>query len=176
MTRLPRSALPAYGVFHVTVRGVDRGPIVLDDRDRERWLALRRDSAARFGLVTHAYCLMTNHYHLVVESAMHQISLALHRLNGGYAVGFNRRHLRSGHLYGQRPQLRTIESDEYLHAACAYVRANPVRAGLCSRPGDWRWAGSDVYAGAADGRCTGASAGAHEQSGEESPPRPLRLR
>lgn len=143
MPRRPRSSLPSYGVFHVSIRGVDQRAIVLDDFDRLRWTSLRDDAAARFELITYVYCLMTNHYHWVVEASLKQVSLAAHRLNGIYAQGFNRRHARTGHLYSQRPDVRTVEDDDYFDDACDYVLANPVRAGLCPRPADWRWSGSD---------------------------------
>jgi REP element-mobilizing transposase RayT len=116
---------------------------VLDDEDREAWMLLRAEAAARFELVTYAYCLMTNHYHVVVEAGLRRISLFAHRLNGLYAQGFNTRRSRTGHLFGQRPDIRVVADDEYLSDACAYVRANPVRAGLFGTPADWRWAGSD---------------------------------
>jgi putative transposase len=143
MPRRPRSSLPSYGVFHVSIRGVDRRPIVVDEFDRRRWVSLREEAAVRFELITYVYCLMTNHYHWIVEASLKQVSLAAHRLNGIYAQGFNRRHGRTGHLYEQRPDLRRVEADDYLEDACDYVRANPVRAGLCVRPGDWPWSGSD---------------------------------
>jgi putative transposase len=135
------SSLPDYGVFHVSTRGVDRAPIVLDDFDRTRWLGLRRDAEERFELITYVFCLMTNHYHLIVEAGIRQVSLALHRLNGIYAQGFNLRHGRSGHLYQSRPDIRSIADDDYFEGACDYVRPTPVRAGLCARPGDWPWSG-----------------------------------
>lgn len=143
MPRRPRSALPAYGVFHLSIRGVDRCPIVADDFDRRRWMSLREEAAARFELITYVYCLMTNHYHWIVEASLQQVSLAAHRLDGLYAQGFNRRHARTGHLFAQWPDIRTIEDGDYFEDACDYVRANPVRSGLCTRSADWRWSGSD---------------------------------
>ena len=141
-------------------------------------MTLRAEAASRFDLITYAFCLMGNHYHLVVESALSHVSLAVHRLNGLYAQAFNRRHTRTGHLYEQRPAVRAVDDDAYLERACEYVRANPVRAGLCLDPADWRWSGSDfdgAYPGTA-ARCTGASAGAHEHSGDTSPARPFSSR
>jgi REP element-mobilizing transposase RayT len=128
-------------VYHLTTRGVDRLPIVLDDEDREYWMALRAEAAARFEIVTYAFCLMGNHWHAIVGGSLRRVSRFAHRLNGLYAQGFNTRRARSGHLFGQRPDIRVIADDEYLDAACAYVRANPVRAGLCASPRDWPWAG-----------------------------------
>ncbi len=143
MTRRPRLWLPSYGTYHMTTRGVDRMPIVEDDFDRRRWVSLRRDAFGRFEIATYAWCLMTNHYHAIVEGSLTDISRALQRLNGVYAQRFNARHVRTGHLYEQRPDIRLVADDEHFENGCDYVRANPVRAGLCMRAGDWPWAGSD---------------------------------
>ena len=85
---------------------------------------------------------MPNHYHLVVESRRETLSRALHRVNGVYAEEFNAKYGRSGHLWGDRFALWQIRDDEHLHAACAYVLANPVRAGLCETVADWPWSRS----------------------------------
>ena len=85
---------------------------------------------------------MPNHYHLVVECARDLLSRALHRVNGRYAERFNRKYTRSGHLWGDRFALWQIRDEEHLHAACAYVIANPVRAGLCERADEWGWSAS----------------------------------
>jgi putative transposase len=85
---------------------------------------------------------MPNHYHLIVECPRDLLSRALHRLNGKYASQFNLKYGRSGHLWGDRFALWLIRDERHLRAACAYVLANPVRAGLCERPSDWPWSGS----------------------------------
>jgi REP element-mobilizing transposase RayT len=146
MARHPRSLLPD-GFFHVTARGVDGCPIFGDDDDRRRFLELVAEVVERWRWRCHALCLMPNHYHLVVESLRRDLSSGLHRLNGVYAQGFNHRHARTGHLFGDRFHARTIESEEYLVAACLYVVANPVRAGLCAEAEDWPWARSRWAAG-----------------------------
>ena len=87
----------------------------------------------------HALCLMTNHYHLVVETPRPQLSAGFHRLNGVYAQRFNNRHERRGHLFGDRFWSSVIDSEEYLAAVCRYVLGNPVRAGLCELSHDWPW-------------------------------------
>ena len=141
MGRLPRSALPSYGIYHVTSRGVDRCAIAADDDDRDFWLALTRRTGARFGWDWHAYCLLTNHFHLVVEVALERLSRGMHRLNGIYAQHFNDRHRRGGHLFGDRFHARVIRDDAHLEAACAYVRSNAARAGLCAPDEAWPWSG-----------------------------------
>jgi REP element-mobilizing transposase RayT len=83
---------------------------------------------------------MPNHYHLIVEATRGDLSLGMHRLNGRYAQRFNQRHDRVGHLFQNRFASYVIENDEHYERAMAYVRANPVEAGLCHRIADWPWA------------------------------------
>jgi REP element-mobilizing transposase RayT len=113
-----RSELPS-GIFHVATRGVADDPIFRDDIDRKCFLTLLGSAVARHGWTCHAYCLMTTHYHLILETEQQDLSLGMRRLNGGYAKSFNERHNRRG-----------------------YVLENPVRAGLCERASDWPW--SDI--------------------------------
>ena len=139
MARLPRSTFPAFGIWHVTTRGVARQRVYRDGDDGRGFLEELEQAMLRFQLHGHAYCLMPNHYHLVVESPRETLSRALHRVNGVYAEEFNVKYGRSGHLWGDRFALWQIRDDEHLHAACAYVLANPVRAGLCETAADWPW-------------------------------------
>jgi putative transposase len=140
MPRLPRYLLPVEGVYHVTARGVARCAISHDD-DRRFFLALLARAVRRADWTCHAFCLMPNHYHVVVETVLERLSRGLHRLNGDYAQAFNQRHGRSGHLFGDRFAAFAIRDDEHLRQACEYVLQNPVRAGLCERAADWRWGG-----------------------------------
>jgi len=139
MTRVPRSTLPD-GFFHVSARGVDREtPLFRDASDRTTFLHLLRSAADRNEWACHALCVMSTHYHLVVESTREQLSSGLQLLNCGYATHFNRRYGRFGHAFAGRFSARAIESEEYLREACAYVLLNPVKAGLCERAEDWPW-------------------------------------
>ena len=138
MGRVRRTSLPE-GYFHVISRGVYGTDVFRDSADRRRFLRLLEACEDRHGWTCHAFCLMTTHYHLVVETARVDLSRGVHRLNGRYAVAFNRRHGRFGHLFAERFTARVIESDAYLFDACSYVVLNPVHAGLCVRPEDWRW-------------------------------------
>ena len=134
-----RSDLPPYGYWHVTARGVDGTAIYRADDDQRFFLRRLNEVCAREELVFHAMCLMTNHYHFVVEAFRDRLSDALHRLNGRYAQAFNRWYGRKGHLFGDRFWSEPIEDDEHLRNTCVYVVSNPVRAGLCARPEDWPW-------------------------------------
>jgi REP element-mobilizing transposase RayT len=133
-----RSSLPD-GYFHVYARGVADTAIFRDDEDRRSFLALLVRTSRRHGWELHALCLMTTHYHAVLEAARGHLSAGMQWLNGVYAQTFNKRYGRHGHLFGARYGARAIESEEYLARACDYIVLNPVRAGLCEGAADWPW-------------------------------------
>ena len=141
MARVLRTTLPD-GYFHAYSRAVYGGVLFADDADRKLFLKLLLRIAKRRDWELHALCLMTTHYHLVVEATVEHLAGGMQWLNGLYAQRFNRRYERFGHLFAGRYGARVIESEEYLGAACEYVLLNPVRAGLCERPADWPWSGS----------------------------------
>ena len=89
----------AGGLYHVTSRGNGRCDIYLDDDDRSNWLALFNDVCSRFNWICHAYCLMSNHYHIVVETVEGNLSKGMRQLNGVYTQNFNRCHKRLGHVF-----------------------------------------------------------------------------
>ncbi len=93
----------------------------------------------RWGWRLHAYCLMTNHFHLLVETPETNLSSGMQRLKSGYAAYFNERHLLVGHLFQQRFDSRLIESEEHFSESLRYIALNPVRAGLCEHPAQWPW-------------------------------------
>lgn len=139
MSRVPRTSLPD-GYFHVVARGVDRRtPLFRDGTDRTGFLRLLRHAVVRYDWTCFALCVMSTHYHVVLESRQVDLSAGLQWLNGVYARHFNRRHDRFGHVFGDRFSTRVIESEEHLLEACAYVLLNPVKAGLCERADDWPW-------------------------------------
>ena len=140
MARIARSSLPD-GAYHITSRGVDGAPIVVDDLDRLFFAKLVRATVVELDWICHAWCLLTNHFHLVLEAPCARVSTGMKRINGLHAQRFNQRHGRRGHLFQDRFAAWVVEDDDYLEAVCHYVLANPVRAGLTKRPEDWRWAG-----------------------------------
>jgi REP-associated tyrosine transposase len=135
----------AGGFYHVIARGVAGSAIVSDDIDRERMVLLLRRAEARCGWRIHAYCLMTTHIHVVVETPDANVSKGLHWLLGVHAQRFNRRWLRFGHLFADRFSSRVIDTEEYLEEACRYVLDNPVRAGICDTRMAWPWSGGVVF-------------------------------
>jgi putative transposase len=141
VTDMPRPLRPQIpgASHHVTARGVDGCAIYRDVRDRVAFLERLEDVVTRFGWRLLAYCLMTNHYHLVVRTPWPTLSRGVQRLNGMHAQRFNTRHRRRGHLFGARFDSPRLETDAHLLLACRYVVRNPVRAGLCAAPDGWRW-------------------------------------
>jgi putative transposase len=137
VARIPRCALPD-GSFHVGARGVAQMPIYRDDGDRLAFLRLLVVAIARFDWTCHAFCLMTNHYHLVLDATRENLSDGIQVLNGFYAQGFNGKYARWGHVFGDRFWSRSLPEEE-LERTCLYVMENPVRAGLCRRTIDWPW-------------------------------------
>lgn len=138
MPRPPRLQL-AGGTYHVTSRGNRRQAIYQDDDDRRRFLALRDRVVCRCGWRLRAYCLMTNHFHLLLETPKPNLSAGMQWLKCNYAAYFNERHSLDGHLFQQRFGSRLIETDEHLAEALSYIAFNPVRAGLCDHPSAWPW-------------------------------------
>ncbi|HWC65809.1 MAG TPA: transposase [Thermoanaerobaculia bacterium] len=134
-------------LYHVTARGNERTSIFRDDRDRARFLEMLGSIAASSSWVVHAYCLMGNHFHLVVETPRANLSAGMQRLNGRYTQWFNIRHRRSGHLLQGRYHAVLVERDPHLLELCRYVVLNPVRAGLVAGPEKWAWSSYRATAG-----------------------------
>ncbi len=129
----------AGALYHVTSRGDRRDPIYLDDGDREGFLDLLGAVCRRFNWTVHAYCLMTNHYHLLVETPDANLSQGMRQLNGVYTQSFNRRHSRVGHVFRGRFKGILVQKSSYLLELSRYVVLNPVRAGMVADAGDWPW-------------------------------------
>ena len=131
----------------MTARGNNRNPIVVDDADRMTLLRRLRAVAERTSLVVHAYCVMDNHLHAVVQPSSATLGTSMRLLLGGYAHGFNKRHGRTGHVFEGPYDERPVRGERYLIAACVYVVLNPVRAGVCVHPSEWRWSSYRTTAG-----------------------------
>ena len=124
-------------IFHVTTHGIRDHPIFVDDADRELFLRLLGKTVRRHGWYCLSYCLMTTHYHLLVETPEPTLSAGMHLLNGTYARRFNEEHEYRGHLVERRFGSELIESEYHFLEASRYVVLNPVRAGICRRVEDW---------------------------------------
>ena len=129
----------ANAVWHVTSRGNERKAVFGDDVDHERFLSILGRTVALFRWKLHAYVLMGNHYHLLLETPEPTLSRGMRQLNGIYSQAFNRRHRRAGHLFQGRFKAILVEKEAHLLELCRYAVLNPVRAGLVRHARDWRW-------------------------------------
>ena len=135
--------------FHILSRGNARQPIFLDDIDRAVFLDTLHSVVGGWSLRCHAYCLMGNHYHLLLQPSEPSISSALRQLNGVYGQAFNRRHGRVGHIFGGRFKSLLVARDNYLVQVTKYLALNPVCAGLVTNPEAWPWSHNRAMAGIA---------------------------
>lgn len=138
MTRPLRIEYPG-ALYHVTSRGNARRKIYLDDEDRQAFLGILAWVVERFGWLCHAYCLMDNHFHLLIETPDPNLSRGMRQLNGVYTQGFNRRHRKVGHLFQGRFKAILVERDSYLLELARYVVLNPVRAGMVKSAERYAW-------------------------------------
>ena len=136
-------------LYHVTARGDRREAIYEDDEDRERFLEVLAEVVERFNWICHAYCLMSNHYQLVVETPDGNLSKGMRQLNGVYTQASNRRHRRTGHLFQGRFKGILVDKDSYLLELTRYVVLKPVRARMVKAPGDYPWSSYRAMAGEA---------------------------
>lgn len=149
MPRKARGVAPGVP-HHVTQRGVGRQTVFFTKRDRQVYLGLLADQSRLAHLRVLAYCLMSNHIHLVVVPAeVDSLALCLQRVHGRYAQYLNARRRRSGHLWQNRFFSCPLDS-QHLWTALRYVEQNPVRAGLVIEPEDWRWSSATAHLGGRD--------------------------
>jgi len=138
VSRAPRIEVPG-GFYHLVSRGNRGSRIYAEDEERRVFLQLLGRVARRRRWICHAYCLMSNHYHLLVQIQQGGLSDGMRELNGGFARFRNNRHDEEGHLFRNRFWSDVLEEEAHMLEACRYVVMNPVRAGLCTSPADWPW-------------------------------------
>lgn len=136
-------------LYHVTSRGNERKSIFRDDRDRTFFLDTLGQVTRRFHWICYTYCLMNNHYHLVIETPNGNLSKGMRQLNGIYTQAFNRRHRRVGHLFQGRFKAVVVQKDSHFLEVCRYVVLNPVRAKSVRLPREWKWSSYRASAGMA---------------------------
>lgn len=146
MARALRVEYPG-ALHHVTSRGNEQRTIFHSNKDREKFLEYLGQAVKRFGWIVSAWVLMTNHFHLVVETPEPNLSRGMQWLNGSYAAWFNSKHRRSGHLFQGRFHSVLVEKQSYFAEVIRYVVLNPVRASMVKRPEDYRWSSYRVTAG-----------------------------
>jgi REP element-mobilizing transposase RayT len=137
----------AGALYHVTSRGDGREDIYRGDEDRRRFLEVVGEVCERFDWVVHAYCLMDNHYHLLVETPNANLSKGMRQLNGVYTQAFNRSHRRVGHVLQGRYKAILVQKETYLLELARYIVLNPVRARMVRAAKDWPWSSYRATAG-----------------------------
>jgi putative transposase len=139
----------AGAVYHVMNRGVRGELLYSDDDERRHFLDLLDRTCRRYAWQTYGYCLMGNHYHLLLRTLQPTLSRGMQWLNGCYARWFSRRHDQPGHALFRRFNSVLVESDSQLIDTARYILRNPVEASLCRAPGDWPWSSYRATIGAA---------------------------
>ena len=126
-------------LYHITARGDRREAIFEDDDDRRTFLLTLAQVVKRFNWLCYAYCLMDNHYHLLIQTPDGNLSKGMRQLNGVFTQISNRRHQRVGHLFQGRFKAILVDGDAYLLELARYIVLNPVRAGMKKKPANWPW-------------------------------------
>lgn len=129
----------AGALYHITSRGNERKAIYVDDTDFELFLTLLGKVCEQYHWVVHAYCLMSNHYHLLVETPDANLSKGMRQLNGTFTQAINRKHKRAGHLFQGRYKAILVDKDAYLLELNRYIVLNPIRANMVRVLDDWPW-------------------------------------
>jgi putative transposase len=139
----------AGAIYHLTSRGNAREKVFHSDADRELFLKTLSRVVNRYGWICHAYCLMANHYHLLIETPKANLSIGMRQLNGIYTQSFNRRHNRVGHLFQGRFKAILVERESHLLELCRYIVLNPLRVKGSARAQSWKWSSYGATAGRA---------------------------
>jgi len=146
MSRPLRISYPG-AFYHVTSRGNERRPIFQTRRDFERFIGYFESATERYGARVHCFCLMTNHYHLLLETPRANLEAILHHLNTSYTNYFNKKRGRSGHLFQGRYKAILVEKDSYALELSRYIHLNPMRAQMVGDPSEYPWSSYLAYIG-----------------------------
>ena len=133
--------------YHITARGNEQKDIFRDDKDRQRFLSYIETASGRYKAVIHVYCLMSNHYHLLLSTPEGNLAQIMRHINGGYTTWFNKRHNRFGHLFQGRYKAILVDADVYAGELSRYIHLNPVRAGMVRQPDQYKWSSYAAYSG-----------------------------
>ena len=143
---MPREArkISRSGFYHVMIRGVNKEIIFRDDRDREMFLRLLKHYKIKLNCIVHAYCLMNNHVHILVEDNNNKLGELMRNVTSVYAGEFNKKYKRIGHLFQERFKSQNVESDYYLLRVIRYIHRNPEKAGVCITE-KYKWSSYSEY-------------------------------
>lgn len=136
--------------YHIASRGDDRKKIFLSEGDYRKFIEYLSSAKAKYKFHVYAYCLMTNHYHLLLETTQANISKIMHYINGSYTTYYNIKHRRSGHLFQGRFKSIVIDKDSYFQELSRYIHLNPVKAKIAEQPDAYPWSSYSGYLGKKD--------------------------
>lgn len=146
MSRPLRIEFPG-AFYHVIQRGIERRKIFHYDKDYERFLTYLSLAHRSYGIHIHTYCLMPNHYHLIIETPKANLKEAMHMINTAYSVYYNKKNRRIGPLYQGRYKSPLIEADEYVQHVSRYIHLNPVKAKIAETPEGYKWSSYRILIG-----------------------------
>ena len=146
MARPLRITFPG-AFYHITSRGNERKVVFKSKRDREKFLEYLESATQRYDALIHAYCMMDNHFHLLLETPSANLPQIMRHINGAYTTYFNIKRKRSGHLFQGRYKSILVEIDEYTKELSRYIHLNPVRAGMVEKPEAYQWSSYQYYIG-----------------------------
>lgn len=144
MPRKPRIMSPT-GIYHVILRSVNQHIIFEDESDYRKFIYILSDCKEKYNIDIYAYCLMDNHVHLLLYSQPDKLSVFFQSLGTRFAIWYNKKYSRSGHLFQDRFYSTIIESDQYFLSVLAYIHNNPVNANVCRHPSEYRWSSFNAY-------------------------------
>ena len=146
MARPLRITFPG-AFYHITSRGNERKVIFKSKRDREKFLEYLESATQRYDALIHAYCMMDNHFHLLLETPSANLPQIMRHINGAYTTYFNIKRKRWGHLFQGRYKSILVEIDEYAKELSRYIHLNPVRVGMVKKPEAYQWSSYQYYIG-----------------------------
>ncbi|MBR0159785.1 MAG: transposase [Oscillospiraceae bacterium] len=144
MPRTPRNKSNT-GIYHVVFRGINRQQIFEDNEDYDRFLFLLKQYRETSGYQLYAYCLMPNHIHLLIKEGTEDLGQAFRRIGASFVYWYNLKYDRTGHLFQDRYKSEAVEDDAYLLTVIRYIHRNPVKAGLCQEPEEYRYSSLADY-------------------------------
>ena len=153
MPRKPRQQSNS-GMYHVILRGINRQTIFEDDEDCEKFLFLLSSYKEKCGYKVYAWCLMDNHIHLLIKTEKDPIGIVFKKIASVYAIYFNTKYQRVGHLFQDRFRSEPVEDDAYFLQALRYIHMNPVKAGMCENPQDYEFSSYREYIGDSNSQIT----------------------
>ncbi len=125
--------------YHIIQRGLEKRSIFQEGKDKARFLQYLSEGYSKYKLICHAYCLMDNHYHLIIQTPGANLTKIMHYINASYVMYYNKKNKRTGPLYQGRYKSFLVEADEYLYHLSRYIHLNPLRAKMVKKPEDYKW-------------------------------------